>query len=383
MKRPSTRLSLKPLVLLSTLLLLSAPLVARPQFQSPLRQHPFELAAVIDDEKRPARLTSVPQEKSSTSWAFAFDNDLLTPFRRDQDYTYGLSFTYTGSRSKSSPLTLHKGLALVDQWLRVDRLSDRGPSSQSIELGLFGFTPEDTKQDAANPLDRPYASLVYLSSVREQLNRQEQVAWKTTLTLGVLGVDWVGELQNEFHDQIHGDEIAGWDNQISDGGELTARYSIARQRRLGEPVGNTEFKSTLQASVGYLTEASWSLSLRSGRFHTLWSSFNPELTSYGEKSTPTTRADSVPERYLWAGFAFKARLYNAFLEGQLRDSAVTYNRGDLNLLLVEAWLGYTFAFNRDYRLSYVLRGHSSEIEDGAGDRALVWGGLILARTFRG
>jgi len=66
------------------------------------------------------------------------------------------------------------------------------------------------------------------------------------------------------------------------------------------------------------------------------------------------------------------------LQGQFRNSSVSYDPNELRPLLVEAWMGYTFAFKKGYRISYVLRGHSSEVEQGAGDRNLVWGGVIIA-----
>ena len=50
-------------------------------------------------------------------------------------------------------------------------------------------------------------------------------------------------------------------------------------------------------------------------------------------------------------------------------------------MIVEAWLGYTQSFASGWRLSYVLRGHTSEVREGAADRNLLWGGLIIARTF--
>ena len=76
-----------------------------------------------------------------------------------------------------------------------------------------------------------------------------------------------------------------------------------------------------------------------------------------------------------------ARGYNVFLQGQFRDSEVTYDSDQLNHMIVEAWLGYTQSFASGWRLSYVLRGHTSEVREGAADRNLLWGGLIIARTF--
>lgn len=367
-------------VLTAGLLVLSLNVSA--QETHPLDYDQLQIASLIEDEKRPYQPLLIPyKETDKSSWALGFDNDILALGGRDQDYTYGFNFTYSGHKAKDAWLSLDRPLAAIDNFLGFDDLSSNNIENHSIEVGLFGFTPEDIKVAEANPNDRPYASLIYWSNSREQVDLANQVAWKSTLTVGALGLNLVGEFQNTVHEKVNGNEAMGWDNQISEGGELTARYSIARQQYLGTLFGNTEVKSTLQASVGYLTEASWSLSIRDGKYHTPWSSFNPELASYGEKSTYTTSSRPIREHYFWAGIAVKARAYNAFLQGQFRDSAVTYDHSELNPIVMEAWIGYTLAFADGYRLSYVLRGHSSEIKEGAGDRNLMWGGIILAKTF--
>lgn len=340
----------------------------------------LQVAALAEDEKQPLLHLQDHPTKPTSSWAFAFDNDVLVPGHRDQDYTYGLNFTQTGASARDASITLNKPLVAIDDLISFNHSSLSTQETFSREIGAFGFTPEDITVSEANTDDRPYASLVYLSSSREQVDLVDNVAWRSTLTVGVLGSGLVGELQNIAHQSTAGTEAKGWDNQISEGGELTGRYVIARQKYFEDFSDNVEIKSTLQASVGYLTEASWSLSMRTGRIHSPWSSFNPELTSYGEKSSYSSNAKSVNEHYFWAGVAVKARAYNAFLQGQFRDSAVTYEHHQLNPLLVEAWAGYTFAFKQGYRISYVLRGHSSEIEGGAGDRNLLWGGIIIARS---
>lgn len=340
----------------------------------------LKLAASIEDEKQPALHLQFDDQPVHTtrSWAFVFDNDILVPGHRDQDYTYGINFTQTGDTAEEALFALNRPLEILDRWIGFEHNDIAIQTTYSREIGLFGFTPEDITQSEANPNDRPYASLIYLSSSREQVDLVDNLAWKSTLTIGLLGTGLVGELQNITHKNTSSKEAKGWHNQISDGGELTARYLIARQRYYESNSDNLEIKSTLQASVGYLTEASWSLSMRAGQIHSPWASFNPELASYGEKSSYSSDAKSVNEQYFWAGVAIKARAYNAFLQGQFRDSAVTYDQHELRPILVEAWMGYTFAFKQGYRISYVLRGHSSEIERGAGDRNLVWGGVIIA-----
>lgn len=340
----------------------------------------MQLASLIEEEKRPALHLDNRNSRAGKSWALAFDNDVLVPGGRDQDYTYGINFTQTGDNARAALISLNKPLAVLDNWLGNEHKSLGLQETFSREIGVFGFTPEDISIRQANPNDRPYASLIYLSSSREQIDLVDNVAWKSTLTIGALGLGLVGELQDVVHEVTSSEKPLGWDNQISEGGELTGRYVLARQKYLDNTSDNIEVKSTIQTSIGYLTEASWSLSFRSGRIHSPWSSFNPELASYGEKSSYSSNAKPVDERYFWAGIALKARAYNAFLQGQFRDSSVTYDHSELNPLLVEAWAGYTFAFKHGYRISYVLRGHSSEIKEGAGDRNLLWGGIIVARS---
>lgn len=379
---PSSYFARKIQLLISAFLMSSSITVLAGPESYLAQQEPewLQLATLAEDEKQPRLNLDGKSKSAARGWAFAFDNDILVPGHRDQDYTYGINFTQTGTNIRDAKFSLIRPLEVLDTWIGFDRSAISIQDTYSREIGVFGFTPEDITRSEANLKDRPYASLVYLSSSREQVDLVDNVAWKSTLTLGLLGTGLVGELQNLVHQSTAGTEAKGWNNQISEGGELTGRYQIARQQYFESSTDNLEVKSTVQASVGYLTEASWSLSLRAGQIHSPWSSFNPELASYGEKSSYSSNAKSVSERYFWAGFALKARAYNAFLQGQFRDSAVSYDRNDVRPVLVEAWMGYTFAFKQGYRISYVLRGHSSELKRGAGDRNLVWGGLIIARS---
>ena len=323
--------------------------------------------------------TKAEREAGASSWAFAFDNDILVPGSRDQDYTYGLNITYTGKQAERQWASLHESLDQINLKLDIDGLVDSGIKSNKIEYGLFGFTPEDISQSAANQDDRPYASLVYVSSTRESYHRARQESWQSTLTVGVLGLDLVGNVQNLVHSTYNGNQAEGWDNQISDGGEPTARYSLSRQNLLYRSGAGTEIKTTVQGSVGYITETSWSLSMRVGKIHTPWISFNPELTSYGEKSIPSSLT-RVSEQYFWTGISFKLRPYNAFLEGQFRDSEVTYDADQINRGIVEAWMGYTIALTDGYSFSYSIRGHTSEINEGSGDRNVIWGGVLISKS---
>ena len=338
----------------------------------------LQLAALVDDEKRPK--ISSGAKKISSSWAFAMDNDFLAPGHRDRDYTFGMNLTYSGSNAEDAAISLKTPLSLIDKWLGIDKLEINPRNNYSVELGLFGFTPDELERETINESDRPYASLVYFSSSHERIDVDKNVAWNSTLTIGALGLGWVGGMQNEVHKLISASDARGWDNEISDGGELTARYVLARQDYIESFSDSVELKSTLQASVGYLTETSWGMSFRTGKIVSPWASFNPDLISYGEKSTYSNNTSTTNEHYFWAGFTLKARFYNAFLQGQFRDSDFSYSYSGLRPVIAEGWAGYTYSFKQGYRISYVLRAQSSEIRRGDGDRSVMWGGLIFAAT---
>jgi hypothetical protein len=331
-------------------------------------------------QKRAAQYQKQKQVDSRPSWALAFDNDVLVPGSRDQDYTYGINLTLAGNQVENHWAAMHQPLDWINNQIGLDGVIGQGTKSGKIEYGLFGFTPEDKTVTAPQQDDRPYASLIYVSSSRENYDSMREVSWQSTLTLGVLGLSVVGDLQDTIHSTIGVEEAKGWDNQISEGGELTARYSISRQSLLSKNASGFEVKSTIQGSIGYITEASLSLSARAGKIRSPWVSFNPELGSYGEKANPNARV-KVSEQYAWAGIAIKYRAYNAFLEGQFKDSVVTYSDDEINRGIVEAWLGYTLGFDDGYSISYSIRGHSSELKQGNADRNVVWGGLLVSKTF--
>lgn len=305
-------------------------------------------------------------------WALAYENDFFVPAGRDQDYTYGLSLSYL-RQGEVSPRT-HGLLNMFDKVLGVN---EGDSSGYGIELGLYGFTPEDTGVIEANPNDRPYASLLYFSTSKERVNLTGQTVLTTQVSLGVLGLDLVGDIQDEFHGAIRSQRPQGWHNQISDGGELTFRYSVSLQSLLYASKG-FELRQTKAASIGYLTEANWGISFRAGRLNSTWHQFSPELASYAESSSSARR--SANEHFFWGGIAVKARAYNVFLQGQFRSSPVSYENDDLNHLIVEAWAGYTRSFREGYYLSYGLRGHTSEVSRGDGNRQVIWGGVTIGKN---
>lgn len=322
--------------------------------------------------------------------AISIDNDLFVPSTTDRDFTAGIAITYSGRPGLEHWRKLDDMTGAIDHWLGIQPAavadSDYTPS---IEFGGYGFTPDNIESKATEYNDRPYASLVYLAAGRTYNSTDGNSAWTSSLTIGALGLSLFETAQNRIHRTIGSEQAEGWDHQISDGGELTFRYQAAYHNYWNSSSNPAQFKTTYFGSLGYLTETGIAISTRRGRISSPDNRFNPELVSYGERvneaaATPFTGEES----YFWGGAALKVRFYNAFLQGQFRDSHHTLSGSELRPVLVEAWAGYTRSFNqgfnqgfdRSLKLSYIIRAQSSEIRRGEGDRGLLWGGFVLSQS---
>ncbi|MGH8481459.1 MAG: lipid A deacylase LpxR family protein [Nevskiaceae bacterium] len=325
------------------------------------------------------------QERDNAGWALFMDNDALTAATGDHDYTGGIALTLAGARVQRGPFSLDPALGWLDRELG---LAPRDATEwHALQLSMLTFTPRTLDRADVIPGDRPYASIVYLANSRTTVLPDAPVAYQSSLAIGVLGLDAAKASQRALHGALGADRPQGWDHQIAEGGEPTARYTLARLGLRAADGANGrrfELKDAVAVSAGYLTEASVALTLRWGRIHTPWWSFVPERAEYMMEPAPVfggASPDGPRELYAWAGIKGRARLYNAFLQGQFRDSDLTYDFGDTRPLIGELWAGVTAELAAGYRLSYVLRYQTSELRTEPGDRDLFWGGLSVSRSF--
>lgn len=318
-------------------------------------------------------------EKRKQIISFSMDNDLFIPGQLDRDYTAGLALSYQNADSQGVLGSIDSILKNIDGYLNIV-----GEKDESLfEIGIFGFTPETIDAPSIDTSDRPYASLLYLSTSHIYRDGIYGNAWTTTFSIGMLGLDLFKSGQRTIHRLIGSDDARGWNEQISDGGELTARFQFAYHDTLGEDnLGDkAKFKASYFGSIGYLSEAGVAISFRNGLISSPDHRFNPAITSYGERSSASDSGLGPDENYFWGGIGLKARAYNAFLEGQFRRSAHTFSKDKLRPVIAELWAGYTLSLLHNIKLSYVFRAHSSEIRNGTGDRHLMWGGFIFSKAF--
>lgn len=309
------------------------------------------------------------------------DNDLFAGTERDRDYTGGLAFTLSGEAARDNWFSLDGLLGVLDR-------AGVGPQSGTVvghaqQFGLLAFTPSDIAATAPLPNDRPYANLLFLSNARTQLEDDGRTAWWSSVTLGVLGLPLAEQIHNVIHDAVGSERPRGYDHQISNGGELTARYALARQSLLvANPSATLDVKTTLQGSVGFLTEASAALSVRVGRFSSPWWSFSPELTDYTGAPVPVAVGKSSrPDLYLFAGVRVKARAYNALLQGQWRHSEVRFTSDEIEPLVAVAWIGVVTQVMEQTQLSYTLNYQTAEVRHGDAARDALWGAVQLSHSF--
>lgn len=307
------------------------------------------------------------------------DNDLFAGGQQDRDYTGGMSITIAGPRARDGWLSLDGLLRRVDEALGVSGASH---VEYARQLGVVAFTPENTEVVEVQADDRPYASMLFLANGRVAVDDDEMGVWTSSLTLGVLGLSLTERLHGAVHDLVGSARPLGYRHQIAAGGEPTARYTLARQQLwIASPNGRLDVKTSFQGSVGFLTETSAAVSMRVGRFDSPWWGFSPELTDYMAAPVPMQTLGRRGELYVFAGARVKARAYNAFLQGQFRDSVVKYSYDEIAPLLVEGWLGLVMQLLDQTRLSYALHYQSKELRHGPAARDTLWGAVQLSHSF--
>lgn len=326
-------------------------------------------------------------EKYDTGWALFMDNDAFTLGTHDHDYTGGMALTLAGRRAREWPWSLDPVLGVLDTAAGLATGGDDDAVWHAMQVSVLAFTPAEIRSAAPIAGDRPYASIVYLANSRTTVLPAGDTAYQTSFALGMLGLDVAKATQRSLHAAIAADEPSGWNHQISEGGEPTARYTLARlglRAAAGRGATRFELKDSAGVSAGYITEANVALTLRWGSIHTPWWSFVPERAEYMTEPAPVLGGAAAPggarEFYAWAGVKARARLYNAFLQGQFRDSELTYDFDDTRPLMGELWAGVTREVGAGYRLSWVLRYQTSELRAEPGDRDLFWGGLSVSRS---
>ncbi len=164
------------------------------------------------------------------------DNDALSFFGVDQDYTGGFALTLSGARAASYFFSMNGILTWLNKVTRFRNMSEQVGSFKlhCIEFGLASFTPRDINDPEPIYDDHPYASLVFAANTRQSIIPSREISCQSALTIGVLGTRLAEFFQSGIHRSLGQSTPKGWSHQISDGGEPTAKYTVSLQTTLAD-----------------------------------------------------------------------------------------------------------------------------------------------------
>lgn len=322
------------------------------------------------------------QSTTPTKWGVGLyvDQDLAVPFsNEDRDYTMGIAAEFFWQDKETGLYPLDGTVKRIGQWLGLHDKQDE--IVRSFMLGSLTYTPDDL----GNPIpifdDRPYASLIYLSNKRVRANRNN--ATGIEFQLGVLGTSISGDIQTALHglyrDIADSDEPVdprGWRHQVSEGGELTMRIRLSNSQLLSEQRGDWDVAASGSLTLGYQTNLSAGITARIGQLIS---------SSWTIPFDPINRGNFLPslaghEWYGWAAYRVRWVAYDALLQGQFRDSAVTFAHSEVEHVLHEGGLGFTFTYH-PLQLTLALNAKSPELKHGTDHRNHYWGGLYLVYRY--
>jgi len=316
-----------------------------------------------------------PQWVQQRSAILHLDNDLFGVSNRDRDYTGGLAI--------SVPQTTAPALWNPERWLgSLAQSRNDDPVLRALQVQIIAFSPGELERSDVLDHDRPYASLWALSGARQRIGNGGREATFAALTVGALGLSATEAVHRALHRATGTELPAGYDHQISAGGEPTAKLTVARRRLLagGEIGPGADLWWSVAGSVGYLTEASLALAARFGDRGTPWWTNGAELADHA--AAPDFGIAALGgERTLEAGVRVSARAYNAFLLGQFRHSDLRVDRSEIEPVIATAWIGLTVATLSGTRIAYRLSARSPEVRSGPASRVHFWGSISWSRAF--
>lgn len=326
-------------------------------------------------------------EPYDAGWQLYFDNDLFTTRDTDRDYTGGFAIAFSGRRARQWWFSMDAWLDWIDTLVGIQDVQFQADGFQrhTMEFGLILLTPENITATVPLPDDHPFGNFLFVANSQHVTFAEKRLIVQSALTLGLIGTEVGPEVQSLIHSVTGSDIAAGWDNQISDGGELTGKYTLMTQKNLYQRYGrfSYELSGSLEGNIGFNTDLAVGLATRFGQLRSPWWSFAPHQSDYinlGQTITGRIDARVFPaELFGWAGVKAKYSAYNGFLQGQFRDSAVKFDHDELQHDVYESWLGVTKTWTNGFGLSFFARNRTGEIK-GPGSRDPLWSGFIISFT---
>ncbi len=353
-------------------------------------------------DDRPGESPFGSGEGGFTGFSLYGEEDSFYPRKnQDRNYTGGLGLDANGA------FVQHAGLAWPQNFF--DRLSGfsrfhcpEGDVRRRYHSAMFtgvAFTPDSLKATIVVPDDRPYASLMALSTQTISVSDNDDRVWISQFVFGALGLRWAHDVQSGIHRYMREQsghltpyDPAGWRYQVSDGGEPTALYRVAYEQlwtqRKGfanriSPAFGYDVSVGAEASAGYYTNAAGILRARLGVIRSAFWQVAANPMNVANQGIPRSRpTGGFPlEVLVFAGARPRFIAYNALLNGQFRESAHTFGWSRTNHFLLEfesgAEVAIPFARNAIAITFLPWVGRTAEYS-GPMSRTHYWGSIFLS-----
>ena len=317
-------------------------------------------------------ISSTYADQQVQGYAIYMDQDLFVPLQNeDRDYTMGMAVEVFWKKEMGLPLD--SWVEKAGKWLGITEKDNN--IVYSSMLGTVAFTPDNLAESRPIFNDRPYSSLIYLSNKRVRADLDTALA--AEVMVGFIGTNIARDFQTQFHewyrslnDSDEPVEPQGWDNQISDGGEPTMRIRLTNAHLHKEisKTGVYDISSAYGLSLGFQTNASVSIIARTG---------NVKSPFWSVPFDPVNRGNFIPTRakdewYFWSAFRIHLIAYDALLQGQFKDSDVEYSADEIEPLVYDGAVGFTWGFDNS-KLSLSVNSKSPDLTFIT--RHQIWGGV--------
>lgn len=350
-----------------------------------------------DEERYPDLDPDPTLEAFRTGYSIFLDQDMAWPaYNQDRDYTMGLGFRFTGRRFDSdrkpvSWLTM-RAMTGINKLIGLQKFLEKHAyeSRTSFMLGNGSFTPDSLLAKKPVQGDRPYGSVVYFSHQKSYLPANRKHIISTQFTLGLLGTPVSKYFQKGVHylyRNIRGSEEPydpkGWNNQISNEGELTMMYRIT----YGKSLIDTRVLSVsgyADAMAGYYTNAALSMPVRFGKLVSQWFTLVTNPLSDGNQAAGDREGF---EFFLYATPRVRFVAYNALMQGQFRDNPYELGWNDVKHVVGELdfGLGFGNGFSNKKRKGVWSFGWNFSLRTanytGPYSRYHHWGGFYFTKSF--
>lgn len=336
-------------------------------------------------------------ENYRTGYSIFLDQDMAWPaYNQDRDYTMGLGFRFNGRRFDSerkpvSWLTMRAMIGL-NRLIGLQKHLEkyRYESRTSFMLGNGSFTPDSLLAKKPVRGDRPYGSVVYFSHQKSYLPANRKHIITTQFTLGLLGTPVSKYFQKGVHylyRNIRGTEEPydpkGWNNQISNEGELTMMYRVS----YGKSLIDSRFLSVsghADAMAGYYTNLAISLPVRTGKLVTEWFTLVTNPLSDGNQWAGGREGFEI---FVYATPRVRFVAYNALMQGQFRDNPYELGWSDVKHVVGELDFGLALGkgFSNKKRKGVWSFGWNFSLRTanytGPYARYHHWGGFYFTKSF--